>query len=182
MWDRRIIDSSCRCKCVGVFVGHTEGLSHIDSRGDGRYLLSNCKDQSAKIWDMRRSLVSEAEENAQPNIPPVPRFRWDYRWMTYPGAGFAICHPRDRSIATFRGHDVRQTLIRAHWSPAFSTGQRYIYSGGADGVVRIWDVLSGEVVREMKQHRSLVRDCSWDPHLPHITSVSWDGTVVQTRL
>lgn len=121
-------------------------------------------------------------DNHVTHIPPVPRFRWDYRWMAYPGAGYAISHPRDRSIATLRGHEVRQTLIRAHWSPSFSTGQRYVYSGGADGVVRVWDILTGEVVREMKQHRSLVRDCSWHPHLPHITSVSWDGTVVQTRL
>jgi WD repeat-containing protein 23 len=30
---------------------------------------------------------------------------------------------------TYRGHAVLQTLIRAYFSPARTTGQRYIYSG-----------------------------------------------------
>lgn len=34
-----------------------------------------------------------------------------------------------------------QTLIRAYFSPAATTGQRYIYSGSADGAVYIWGAL-----------------------------------------
>lgn len=49
------------------------------------------------------------------------------RWMRYPGFGFAVRHPHDQSIATFRGHEVRQTLIRAYFSPAHTTAQRYVY-------------------------------------------------------
>lgn len=33
-------------KPVGVLAGHSEGITHIDSRGDGRYLISNGKVQS----------------------------------------------------------------------------------------------------------------------------------------
>jgi hypothetical protein len=33
---------------------------------------------------------------------------------------------------------VLQTLIRAYFSPLATTGQRYIYSGSADGSVYIW--------------------------------------------
>lgn len=38
----------------------------------------------------------------------------------------------------YRGHAVLQTLIRAYFSPLATTGQRYIYSGSADGSVYIW--------------------------------------------
>lgn len=38
---------------VGVFTGHTEGLTYVDSKGDGRYVLSNAKDQTMKLWDIR---------------------------------------------------------------------------------------------------------------------------------
>ena len=31
VWDRRILDSQ-RGRCVGVLLGHTEGLTHIDSK------------------------------------------------------------------------------------------------------------------------------------------------------
>ena len=42
------------------------------------------------------------------------------------------------SVQTFRGHTVLQTLIRAYFSPAHSTGQRFVYTGSADGTVRIY--------------------------------------------
>jgi len=30
---------------VGVLAGHTDGITYIDTRGDGRFILSNSKDQ-----------------------------------------------------------------------------------------------------------------------------------------
>ena len=38
---------------AGAFLGHMEGLTYIDSKGDGRYVLSNAKDQTMKLWDIR---------------------------------------------------------------------------------------------------------------------------------
>lgn len=35
-------------------------------------------------------------------------------------------HPNDKSIQTYRGHRVYQTLIRAYFSPASTTGQKCI--------------------------------------------------------
>ena len=32
LWDRRTIDGSGRCRPVGALVGHTEGITHIDTR------------------------------------------------------------------------------------------------------------------------------------------------------
>jgi len=41
----------------------------------------------------------------------------------------------DSSLMTYRGHTVLNTLIRSRFSPQFTTGQRYIYSGCASGAV-----------------------------------------------
>ena len=41
----------------------------------------------------------------------------------------------DTSLMTYRGHSVLHTLIRCRFSPEFTTGQRYIYSGCATGAV-----------------------------------------------
>lgn len=46
----------------------------------------------------------------------IPTFRWDYRWMPYPG-GVNTRHPHDHSVMTYRGHEVLNTLIRAYFSP-----------------------------------------------------------------
>ena len=87
--------------------------------------------------------------------------------------------PHDDSIMTFWGHSVRNTLIRAYWSPPASTGGRYIYTGSGDGAVVIYDAISGEIVRRLEGHRATVRDCSWHPTRNELASVSWDGTIVQ---
>jgi WD repeat-containing protein 23 len=41
----------------------------------------------------------------------------------------------DTSIMTYRGHCVLQTLVRCHFSPSYTTGQRFIYTGCAAGRV-----------------------------------------------
>lgn len=35
-------------------MGHLEGITFLDSRGDGRYFISNGKDQTTKLWDIRK--------------------------------------------------------------------------------------------------------------------------------
>jgi hypothetical protein len=44
-------------------------------------------------------------------------FRWDYRWMDYPGMGRDVRHPYDQSLMTYKGHLVLRTLIRCYFSP-----------------------------------------------------------------
>ena len=74
VWDRRSLSSG---KPSGVLVGHTEGITSVSAKGeflfarikspsptltilpaslllgDGRYILSNGKDQSVRLWDLR---------------------------------------------------------------------------------------------------------------------------------
>ncbi|KAG8045150.1 hypothetical protein GUJ93_ZPchr0008g13801 [Zizania palustris] len=58
VWDRRCNN---RGKQVGVLTGHLDGITFIDSRGDGHYFISNCKDQTIKLWDIRK-MSSTAKE------------------------------------------------------------------------------------------------------------------------
>ena len=60
----------------------------------------------------------------------------------------------------------------------YSTGQKYIYTGSADGKVFIYDLLSGSVVKELGGHQACVRDVSWHPDNLQLVSSSWDGSVV----
>ncbi|GBF87871.1 hypothetical protein Rsub_00583 [Raphidocelis subcapitata] len=174
VWDRRLAGVTCR-RPVGVLLGHTEGLTHLSARGDGRYILSNAKDQTARLWDVRRMRSpQEARE-----LPPFARpLRFDYRWQPYPASGYEVAHPYDSSIQTYRGHRVLQTLIRAYFSPAHSTGQRYVYSGSSCGRIFVWDLVTAKEVSVLSHHRAIVRDCSWHPYEPELSSVSWDGTLV----
>ena len=52
-----------------------------------RYLISNCKDQSIKLWDLRHCLVSDRQAREFAERPDIPAFRWDYRSVTIRGGG-----------------------------------------------------------------------------------------------
>jgi len=185
VWDRRLLDGGQSGSAVGVMCGHMDGITCLNSKNDGHYFISNSKDQTIKLWDTRK-MLSSSPSNYQ------PRRRWDYRYGQYHLMSDTnsdtrrymrgeVRHRDDCSIHTYRGHRVLQTLIRSSFSPAATTGQRYIISGSHDATVYIYDVLTGQIVRRLEGHKNLVRDVSWHPYLPEIVSTSWDGTVVRFR-
>ncbi|GFQ07976.1 lec14b homolog [Phtheirospermum japonicum] len=171
VWDRRCFVG--RGQAAGVLMGHLEGITFIDTRGDGRYFISNGKDQAIKLWDIRKM-------SSNVNYTPRRRYdQWDYRWMEYPEEARNLRHPDDLSLATYKGHTVLRTLIRCYFSPAFSTGQKYIYTGSTDSCVYVYDVVSGDQVAKLEYHEDPVRDCNWHPFFPMIVSSSWDGMIAR---
>lgn len=187
VWDRRSMGDG---REAGVFLGHTEGLTYVDSKGDGRYVLSNGKDQTAKLWDLRKMMSKEKADRVDINAHTT---RFEYRSHHYDDRDWRP-HPHDCSLVTFRGHKVLKTLIRCHFSPAGSTDSRYVYSGSYDGSVYVWNLdatLAGkiDVLQATRNSRprdpeltveydflsrgnsnwsTCVRDASWHPNAPVI--------------
>lgn len=77
--------------------------------------------------------------------------------MEYPGRGRDVRHPADNSVMTYRGHQVLRTLMRAYFSPAHTTGQRYIYTGSFDGSIAV----IGELATVTHEFRSLSCAACW---------------------
>lgn len=190
VWDRRSMGDG---REAGVFMGHTEGLTYVDSKGDGRYVLSNGKDQTMKLWDLRKMMTTANFDNIDPRDFTTG---FDYRFETYPD-NFYEPHPYDYSVVTFRGHSVLKTLIRCHFSPPGSTNSRYVYSGSEDGKVYVYNMdatLAGTIdvgmatlnsrprepdvfatAYEMSGEmlwRTCVRDASWHPNAPVLAGTS----------
>lgn len=177
IWDRRTLQESDP-RHVGILAGHLDGITFIDSRGDGRYLLSNCKDQSIKLWDMRHLSSKKAQDETR---QCVARQDWDYRWQQVPRKVYRNRKriAGDSSLMTYRGHSVLNTLIRARFSPKFTTGQHFIYTGCANGAVVVYDILTGQIVKTLRGHNACVRDVSWHPYQNTLMSTSWDCTIAQ---
>lgn len=68
VWDRRSLASM---RPAGMFLGHTEGLTYIDSKGDGRYVISNGKDQTCKLWDLRNMVSTDTGERINPMVSRI---------------------------------------------------------------------------------------------------------------
>ncbi|KAH8835624.1 WD40-repeat-containing domain protein [Flagelloscypha sp. PMI_526] len=141
VWDRRSLGSSNTPS--GVLCGHTQGITYVSSKGDGRYVLSNGKDQAARLWDLRKMCSNKdfetfADKNYGHN-------HWDYRHESYPRPRWRA-HPKDLQLL--------RTLIRCHFSPVETTGGQYIYSGSADGKIHIWS-LDGRIVQILDRSKTL---------------------------
>ena len=68
-------------KPVGLMAGHIDGITYVESKKDGRYFLTNSKDQSMKLWDMRAFSSNIGVENAK---RALGENNWDYRWQRVP--------------------------------------------------------------------------------------------------
>lgn len=200
VWDRRSMGDG---REAGVFVGHTEGLTYVDSKGDGRYVLSNGKDQMMKMWDLRK--MTSPHDFDQMNLARYTT-SFDYRFAEFSHSDWEP-NPHDNSVVTFRGHSVMKTLIRCHFSPPTSTNSRYVYSGSEDGKVYIWNLDGtqkatidvGNATKDTRpklnggqenydwdmgysshQWKTCVRDASWSPTVPVIAATSWNGWGMST--
>ncbi|XP_006102323.1 DDB1- and CUL4-associated factor 11 isoform X1 [Myotis lucifugus] len=174
VWDRRTMREDDP-KPVGALAGHQDGITFIDSKGDARYLISNSKDQTIKLWDIRRFSSREGMEASR---QAATQQNWDYRWQQVPKKAWRkLKLPGDSSLMTYRGHGVLHTLIRCRFSPTHSTGQQFIYSGCSTGKVVVYDLLSGHIVKKLTSHKACVRDVSWHPFEEKIVSSSWDGNL-----
>ncbi|KAI0600604.1 WD40 repeat-like protein [Biscogniauxia sp. FL1348] len=197
VWDRRSMGDG---REAGAFVGHIEGLTYLDSKDDGRYLLSNGKDQSMKLWDLK--MMYTTAQFLEKNPRQHTRYsEFDYRWSHFNDENW-FPHPDDNSLVTFRGHKVLRTLIRCHFSPPGSTNSRYVYSGSHDGKVYVYNMdatIAGIIdvkkttaeARQMSSGRdsyrhfydgrgfpgwsTIVRDASWHPTAPFIAASALNG-------
>ena len=188
VWDRRSLGDG---RAAGVFMGHTEGVTYVDSKGDGRYVLSNGKDQCMKLWDLRKMMSTEDASKINPEKFTTG---FDYRYMGYAPQRFKQ-HPHDNSVVTYRGHSVMRTLIRCHFSPPGSTDSNYVYSGSENGKIYVYNIdstLAGIIdvkkgtdrsrpsdpstmsyytmdsAGDSNQWKTCVRDASWHPNAPII--------------
>lgn len=163
------------------------------------YILSNGKEQSMKLWDLRMVMSPRDFHGLKPNRRRATEPHFDYRYNAYDEDDWFV-HPNDNSLVTFRGHRVLRTLIRCHFSPPGSTNSRYVYSGSADGKVYIWNMdatLAGKIdvyaatknTRPPRREddmiigwededfshstwKTCVRDASWHPNAPIIAGTS----------
>ncbi|XP_013791990.1 LEC14B protein-like [Limulus polyphemus] len=229
VWDRRTLNDEYP-QPVGILAGHLDGITYIDPKGDGRHLITNSKDQTVKLWDMRAFSPSETVKYKSGDIELciikyksgdtelcIIKYKsgeTELCILKYKSGGTELCiikyksgdielciikyksgdtelciikyksvanHRKkltgDTSLMTYREHSVFKTLIRCHFSPDFTTGQRFIYTGCESGSIIIYDVLTGKTVKILPGHRGCVRDVSWHPFRQELVSTSWDGTL-----
>jgi WD40 repeat protein len=95
------------------------------------------------------------------------------RWLVYggPEGETLLFDTVNDSVKRLQGH--RETIL----SLAFSPNERYLLTGSVDRTARLWELPSGNFVREFGNHRMGVGSVDFSSDGKSILTGSWDDTV-----
>eukprot|EP00854_Cymbomonas_tetramitiformis_P022941 gene22941-27740_t len=99
---------------LGLF-GHTEGLTHVSSKGDGRYCISNSKDQTIKLWDVRKIMAND-KSNAV--VTALIGTRLDggiYVWDVLTGKLLRRNKAHHGTVRDVSWHPTKASMVSVSW-------------------------------------------------------------------
>lgn len=136
---------------IRSFVGHTDYVHSAVFTPDGHFLASSGNDMTLRLWD-----VSTGEEirkfSDQSNLADAMEYAFDQLSME-------LESEMDNSVE-MKGEDIRYK--HSATTLDFSPDGHYLVSGG-NKKVRLWDVSTGEKIRELSDHSGRVNSVGFSP-------------------
>ncbi len=135
-----------------MFAGHTSVASSVAMTPDGRWIVSGGWDATVRFWEMesgRCMRVLKGHGNAVTTVAVTP----DARWLVSGSMDNTIRVwdiPSGRCVRTFAEHAAPVVALEI-------AGSR-LFSAGADGVLRVWD-LEAILLREAQMQHPPVAFC-----------------------
>jgi|JI6StandDraft_1071083.scaffolds.fasta_scaffold02098_11 WD40 repeat protein len=129
-------------KMVKLFEGHTHHVLGVSWRGDGRIIASAGADNVVKVWDWTSG---DRRKNVEGWDKEVTALHYlgsgDLAATTSGDAKLRLINSDGGEVKVLAGaKDFMNTLSSTH------TGD-ILVAGGEDGILRVWDVLSGKEIR-----------------------------------
>lgn len=184
-------------EAVRVFKGHTDKVTSVAISPDGKQLISGSDDKTLCIWDIDNPKPMQVLKDHQNYVLSVAFSRDGKRFLSAGGGawrGPQFTTESDQIVRLWNAEE-RKVLkkMSGHqapiWSVAFSPDEKHALtgSGGYDTsggkftpagfALKLWDLSTGETVRDYKGHESWVRDVVFHPNGKTLVSGGWDKTV-----
>lgn len=166
-------------KCLQVLHGHNSSVRAMSLSPDKKILASGGGDCLIKLWRIESDYSVVELEKLEGHSGWVQTLTFNADGSVLASGG------EDGTIRLWRIENEKATLIKcwqAHggewiWSLAFSSDGTKLISGGGDRRIKLWDVASGQCLKIMEGHQSLVRTVAFNPKSSLIASGSGDHTV-----
>lgn len=142
-------------RCLYTFRGHQGQVLAVGLSLDGSQLLSGSEDKTIKLWNVASTshlFTFGGAENQR--VGPIRRLLGN-----------------TQRTSSGNGH---KGAVRA---VAFSPDQRYVLSGGADAVLKLWETAAGRCVQTMREHTQAVFAVAFSPDGQQALSASDDQTI-----
>ena len=143
---------------------------------DGKYIITAGSDSSIIIWNADRLTIYRTLTglNARPNVAVVS-----------PSDEFVLAGGKDNKVSmwdlsimppvitkTYEGHKGQIKSIDVSYD------SKYMASGSADGTIRIWDLMSANLIYELKGHKKDVNSICYSPVGNILASGGADGILI----
>ncbi|WP_437607344.1 CHAT domain-containing protein [Sorangium sp. So ce834] len=136
---------------------------------DGRLAISGGSDRRLQMWDLSTGQVARTIEVSHP---------WIHGLSATPDGRFAIVAAGFLYVYELAtGHLVRTLEAHGATCVAVTPDGRFAISGASDGVVRGWDLSTGQVTHLLEGHTGPVIAVAVTPDGRFALSASKDGTV-----
>jgi translation initiation factor 3 subunit I len=167
---------------VGTYVGHNGAVWTCDVTDDSKTFITGSADTTCKLWDVETGECYFTFEFDQPvravalNIGGTQLAITTDPFMGVPSAIHVVEVAKNRAeqradvLKRIEGPQGR--ITRVMWGPLNQT----IITGGEDGMIRSWDVDTGEVVHMAQDHTKQVQHLSMSDDKSHFISASLDKT------
>lgn len=187
--------ASKKAKALFTRKAHEKDINALDVNPSGQLFASASQDKTVKIW-------SVAEGEVQGILRGHKRGVWSVRFApantpviqgdkgAVAGKGLILTGSGDKTVKiwslsdytclrTFEGHS--NSILKVAWLNQHTEGDKskrvQFASAGGDGLVKVWDVNSGETETTLDNHEDRVWAITVHPETNMIVSGSADSTV-----
>ena len=126
--------------------GHKARVLSIAFSPDRKELVSGSQDKIRHrlgSGDRRNALFASAAAGLRRRRQRLPGRPTARRWPPAPARTFAVSGTPKRAACCKRSADIRDRCLKSTFSP----DGKMLATGGEDGLVKLWDVATGELLR-----------------------------------
>ncbi|MCG6552692.1 MAG: protein kinase [Candidatus Magnetominusculus sp. LBB02] len=162
-------------RVIKTLKGHNGRVNAVCITDDGSLAVSASDDKTVKVWDLSSGSCLKTFSEHTAAVRTVA-LSMDNRMLLSAGDDCLIKQCEMTTVdflgllGTFSGHSAPVNSI------AISLNGRYAVSGSDDNTVKIWDISSGQCLKDLQGHTARVTSVAFTTDVQYVISGSFDGT------